>query len=342
MAVKDWSTTAANNDDADSAINWAEGQAPSTVNNSARAMMAEIAKWFGDTDGTLTTTGSSNAYAVTTNNGYTAYFDGLPLVIEANHTNTGAATINVDTIGAANIKLTDGTDPYADAIQSGGRYFLSYDGTNFQLLNPTTEVIGQSEAEAGTATTPRLWTAERVRQAIDSGVGPIATATPDGSGVITILEDAIPDVCQLILVLEGIIPANDGTDVTMQIKFSGAWRTSAYTYALTGLGDGGGALTNSSVADSAIEITNGGSAVGGETGEGLNGEIVWTHPGTSLGIHPMCRIHTEYRSTGGGGTFINGFGRYGSSGAIQGVRFQTTGASNIASGTVRAYARLIN
>lgn len=42
MAVKDWSTTAADNDDADANINWLEGQAPSTVNGSARAMMAAL------------------------------------------------------------------------------------------------------------------------------------------------------------------------------------------------------------------------------------------------------------------------------------------------------------
>jgi len=43
-----WDTTAANNDDADTDINWAEGQAPSTVNNSARAMMAAVATWLRD------------------------------------------------------------------------------------------------------------------------------------------------------------------------------------------------------------------------------------------------------------------------------------------------------
>lgn len=46
MALKDWSTTAGNNDDADASINWAENQAPSTVNNSARAMMAAIRSWY--------------------------------------------------------------------------------------------------------------------------------------------------------------------------------------------------------------------------------------------------------------------------------------------------------
>jgi hypothetical protein len=41
-----WSPTAANNATAATNINWAEGQAPSTVNDSARQMMADIATWF--------------------------------------------------------------------------------------------------------------------------------------------------------------------------------------------------------------------------------------------------------------------------------------------------------
>jgi hypothetical protein len=46
MGLWNWSTTAANNATADPSINWQEGQAPSTVNDSARAMMAAIAAQF--------------------------------------------------------------------------------------------------------------------------------------------------------------------------------------------------------------------------------------------------------------------------------------------------------
>jgi hypothetical protein len=46
MALWQWSTTAANNATADPSINWQEGQPPSSVNDSARAMMAAIATWF--------------------------------------------------------------------------------------------------------------------------------------------------------------------------------------------------------------------------------------------------------------------------------------------------------
>ena len=48
-----WSTTAATNATADSTINWAEGQAPSSVNDSARALMASWAKWREDQNGTI-------------------------------------------------------------------------------------------------------------------------------------------------------------------------------------------------------------------------------------------------------------------------------------------------
>lgn len=47
MAFSQWSTTAADNDDAATGINWAEGQLPSTINNSARQMMADLATALG-------------------------------------------------------------------------------------------------------------------------------------------------------------------------------------------------------------------------------------------------------------------------------------------------------
>ena len=45
MALWQWSTTPASNATA-GAINWAEGQPPSSVNDSARQMMADVATWF--------------------------------------------------------------------------------------------------------------------------------------------------------------------------------------------------------------------------------------------------------------------------------------------------------
>ena len=49
MPISQWSTSAANNASGVTNVNWAEGQAPSTVNNSARQEMADVATWYRNT-----------------------------------------------------------------------------------------------------------------------------------------------------------------------------------------------------------------------------------------------------------------------------------------------------
>jgi microcystin-dependent protein len=63
MSFWKWSRTASSNATADGSINWAEGQAPSTVNDSARAMMAAAAKYRDDVSGAIVTTGGFTAFA---------------------------------------------------------------------------------------------------------------------------------------------------------------------------------------------------------------------------------------------------------------------------------------
>ena len=74
-----WSTIAANNETVDPDVNWAEGQLPSTVNGSARAMMAGIAGWRQDLQGVTTAGGSGNAYTITAKVAYTALETGLTI-----------------------------------------------------------------------------------------------------------------------------------------------------------------------------------------------------------------------------------------------------------------------
>lgn len=137
MSVYDWDVTAADNDDADSNINWSEGQNSNTVNNSARAMMAAIAAFLTQINGTVTTGGSSNAYTVTspTGNALTAYAAGNIIAFTANHTNTGSATVNVDGLGAKTLKKFGSTNMSAGDIEDGNIVFAIYDGTDFQVLN---------------------------------------------------------------------------------------------------------------------------------------------------------------------------------------------------------------
>ena len=84
----------------------------------------------------VVTTGSANAYVAATP-ALASYAAGNMIVFKANFTNSGAATINVNGLGAAAIKKNDGaTALAANDIISGQIVILRYDGTNFQMLSP--------------------------------------------------------------------------------------------------------------------------------------------------------------------------------------------------------------
>lgn len=99
-SIFDWSLTASSNANADTSINWAEGQAPSTVNGSARVMMARIKEFLLDIGGAPVAAGTANAITVTVNSSFTAFADGIRVAFRAVETNSGATTINVNSIGA--------------------------------------------------------------------------------------------------------------------------------------------------------------------------------------------------------------------------------------------------
>ncbi|MER9159090.1 hypothetical protein [Mesorhizobium sp. M0778] len=145
-SIWDWSKVAAGNATADSAVNWQEGQPPSTVNGSARQMMARNAELLGDIGGALTAGGSANVLTVTANSAFTAYADGLILALRGATDNTAAATLNVNSIGAKSIrKVTASGDSALSGaeIQADGIYLLTYSSAlnasagGWQLLNPT-------------------------------------------------------------------------------------------------------------------------------------------------------------------------------------------------------------
>src|SRR5438128_87930 len=92
MSFWKWSRTAANNATADGSINWAEGQAPSTVNDSARAMMAAASKYRDDVAGAIATAGSASAYTLASFQVFDtlAHMDGAMIAFTAHAGNAGA------------------------------------------------------------------------------------------------------------------------------------------------------------------------------------------------------------------------------------------------------------
>jgi len=70
----------------------------------------------------------------------TAYATGNLFSFVAANTNTGAATINLNSLGAKSITKSGTTALAAGDIVSGQVYLIEYDGTRFQLINPSITV----------------------------------------------------------------------------------------------------------------------------------------------------------------------------------------------------------
>lgn len=127
MAFFSWSKTAASNASADGTINWAEGQPPASVNDSARAMMARLAEYRDDTSGLLATGGTSTAYTLTTNQGLAATpTDGQLIAFTPHTTNGPAATLAADGGGAFALQSAAGTALAAAALVQGTPYAAKF------------------------------------------------------------------------------------------------------------------------------------------------------------------------------------------------------------------------
>jgi microcystin-dependent protein len=124
-----WSTTPAQNATADSAVNWREGQSPSTVNDSARQMMARFKAFVADTAGSLVTGGTSTAFTVTTNEVFTALVDGLAVTVRMHAANGATPTFAPDGLAAKAIQVLSGTAVPAGALLAGSLQTFTYNSS---------------------------------------------------------------------------------------------------------------------------------------------------------------------------------------------------------------------
>lgn len=126
IGVAAYSTTAASNT-AVGGVSIAEGMSPASVNNAMRAMIADTAIMRNLLGGSATTGGSADAQTLTTGMTLAALMQGLLIGFEAGYTNTGAATLNVDSIGPKSIKTPAGAALSAGMLTAGGIYLVAYE-----------------------------------------------------------------------------------------------------------------------------------------------------------------------------------------------------------------------
>lgn len=85
-------------------------------------------------------TGAADVYVVDLDPALPSYTEGMVLIFTPVQANTGACTINVNSLGAVDVKIDNAgalADPAAGDLDPDIMYMLIYDGTNFQLKNPT-------------------------------------------------------------------------------------------------------------------------------------------------------------------------------------------------------------
>src|SRR5713226_6799005 len=132
MTFYKWSQTASADATADSTINWAEGQAPSSVNDSARAMMAATAKYRDDIAGAIVTGGTSTAYTVSSYQVFDslAHMDGAMIAFTPHATNGATVTLNVDSLGAKPLRSAQGVELPAGTLIQTAPYVALYNNTD--------------------------------------------------------------------------------------------------------------------------------------------------------------------------------------------------------------------
>lgn len=111
--------------------------APSTVNDSARQIMADIAT-EAQTNAVkvLNTIAGADTITADMNPELAAYATGMYVVFTPAGTNTGAATLNIDGLGAKAIVKHNNVALIAGDLKAAVPALCMYDGTSFVLLNP--------------------------------------------------------------------------------------------------------------------------------------------------------------------------------------------------------------
>ncbi len=100
----------------------------------------------------------TDAYAVTLSPAPASYTTGMMLNIKVATANTGACTINVNSLGVKNIKKDVSSDPETGDILANQIVTLVYDGTNFQVASRTTPLTTPVVRTYLNAASPATWT----------------------------------------------------------------------------------------------------------------------------------------------------------------------------------------
>ncbi|EJF74113.1 tail fiber protein [Bartonella alsatica] len=152
-SIYDWSLTASENAYADESINWAEGQLPSSVNDSARVMMQRIKEYLLDNGGVIESQfivdeeKNRTSICLFTKSSFESYMSGIIVRFKAQGQNKGITNVALNELLSRPVYMAtlDGIAPLRGGeIQKGGLYELVYtcdiagkNADGWFLTNPT-------------------------------------------------------------------------------------------------------------------------------------------------------------------------------------------------------------
>ena len=290
-----WSETASSNVTA-SPDGWPENMAPSGVNDSARENMAALRRFWSRINGPKTAGGSANAITCNFDVAEAAYYTGARTVVKLATTNTGAASLNLNALGAVTIKDIYGNDLVGGELTSGAYAEFLHNGTNQILIG--TRYLGANF----------VWKKSLSGASVDFDPLPTGFARFD-------------------LNIYDLIAATDAVAVDIQFKVSSVQTTNYVNSSNTALG---GANSPSAGGTAGVRLcTN----LGNAAGEQLNAlASVYNVDGTTL-IKKMQFQSSWNDAAASGLATTYGSGSYtGGAGAVTGLRIITT-SGNITSGT---------
>lgn len=102
-----------------------------------------------DNDLIYYTASGTDTYAITPNPAISAYAAGQEFLVNFTNANTGAATLNVNSLGAIDIVDRSSNAISSGFIAAGGIYRVVYDGTNFQVQPKHDAILSEDNTFSG-------------------------------------------------------------------------------------------------------------------------------------------------------------------------------------------------
>jgi len=259
-----------------------------------------------------TSVSGTNALTATLSPALTVYTAGQSIEFQAVATNTGAVTINVNSLGAKNIYKKDTLTGTLVALVAGdiintGVYRVTYDGTQYQLIGA-----------GGSAATSAL---ELISVVSTNGVGSVSITIPS-------------DYTSVRCVISGVKSSTGSANLGVRLRRSGGSYDSGFNYSVNMV-----RVNNTTVTGQANQITQANiTTVASSNGDGYFGELILTDL-QSTNTYKAGTFNI-YNPTGGSpsssDTYTGGMAYNSAGTAIDGIQFFPT-AGTFNQGEIKIY-----